>query len=150
VRLGGNQKVELIAQVPLFEHCTKAELTEIASLADEIDIEKGRPLMREGEIGHEFFVILEGEAEVNQGGELINTLGPGDFFGEIALISHGPRTATVTTTSPVRAIVVTERSFHRLVEQSPALQMKVLEAAVERLNPKLRRAARPESAPQES
>jgi CRP/FNR family transcriptional regulator, cyclic AMP receptor protein len=150
VRLGGNEKVELIAQVPLFEHCTKGELGEIASLADEIDLDKGKALMREGEIGHEFFVLLEGEADVTQGEELINHLGPGDFFGEIALISHGPRTATVTTTTAVRALVVTERSFHRLVEQHPQLQMKVLEAAVERLNPKLvRRGAQRQSAQQE-
>lgn len=145
--MADDQKVELIAKVPLFEHCSKRELEQIAGLADEIDLEQGRTLMREGEIGHEFFVLLEGEAEVKQAGELINTLGAGDFCGEIALISHGPRTATVTTATPTRALVVTERSFHRLVETSPELQMKVLEAAVERLNPKLvRRGARRRSA----
>jgi CRP-like cAMP-binding protein len=146
----GNHKVELIARVPLFEHCSKRELEQIASLADEIDLDEGKSLMREGEIGHEFFVLLDGEASVTQGEERINTLGPGDFCGEIALISHGPRTATVTTTSATRALVVTERSFHRLVETSPELQMKVLEAAVERLNPKLvKRGARHRSAQQE-
>ena len=136
MRLGRNEKVDLISKVPLFARCSKKELEQIASVADEIDLAGGKQLMREGATGREFFVILEGSAEVAQAGETINTLGPGDFFGEIALISHGPRTATVTTTSPVRALVVTERSFHRLVDESPEIQLKVLGAAVERLNPK--------------
>ncbi len=99
MRLGRNQKVDLIASVPLFAHCSKRELEQIASVADEIDLSEGKELMREGALGREFFVILEGSAEVTRGGEAINTLGPGDFFGEIALISHGPRTATVTATT---------------------------------------------------
>jgi CRP/FNR family cyclic AMP-dependent transcriptional regulator len=136
VRLGRNEKVELIAKVPMFARCSKKELEQIASVADEIDLNEGKELMREGAAGREFFVILEGTATVEQGGATVNTLGPGDFFGEIALISQGPRTATVTTTSPLRALVVTERSFHRLVEESPEIQMNVLGAAVERLNPK--------------
>lgn len=136
MRLGRNDKVDLISKVPLFARCSKKELEQIASVADEIDLAQGKELMREGATGREFFVILEGTAEVAQAGETINTLGAGDFFGEIALISHGPRTATVTTTSPVRALVVTERSFHRLVDESPEIQLKVLGAAVERLNPK--------------
>jgi CRP-like cAMP-binding protein len=143
--LGRNDKVDVIAKVPLFAQCSKRELEQIASLADEIDLAEGKELMREGATGREFFVILEGSAEVTSGGDAINTLGPGDFFGEISLISHGPRTATVTTTSPVRVLVITERSFHRLVDQSPEIQMKVLAAAVERLNPKFRPGARRQS-----
>jgi CRP-like cAMP-binding protein len=139
VRLGGNKKVDLIAKVPLFEQCSKRELEEVASIADEIDLDEGKALMREGDPGREFFVVLEGTADVMQDGEKINSVGPGDFFGEIALISQGPRTATVTTTSPVRALVVTERSFKRLVEKSPEIERKVLAAAVDRLNPKFRR-----------
>jgi CRP-like cAMP-binding protein len=142
VRLGGNQKVDLISKVPLFEHCSKRELEHIASVADEIDLAQGKQLMRQGEAGREFFVLLEGSAEVTQDGERINDLEPGDFFGEIALISDAPRTATVTTTSPVRALVVTARSFQRLVEEMPEIQRNVLAAAVDRLNPKFRREAR--------
>ena len=142
MRLGGNQKVELIGKVPLFEQCSKRELEEVAKIADEIDLDAAKPLMREGDPGREFFVLLEGTAEVTRDGEQINTLGPGDFFGEIALISQGPRTATVTTTSPVRALVITERSFRRLVEQSPEIERKVLAAAVDRLNPRFTREAR--------
>lgn len=145
MRLHRNQKVELIRKVPLFAQCSKRELEQIASIADEIDLAEGKQLMREGAPGREFFVILEGGADVSQQGALVNTLGGGDFFGEIALIHQGPRTATVTTTSPVRALVVTERSFRRLVEESPEIERKVLEAAVERLNPMFRHAAQPQS-----
>jgi CRP-like cAMP-binding protein len=141
VRLGGNQKVDLIAHVPLFERLSKRELEQIASVADEIDLADGKELMREGEPGREFFVLLEGTAEVTQDGESVNSLEPGDFFGEIALISDGPRTATVTATSPIRTLVVTRRSFQRLVEEMPEIQRNVLAAAADRLNPKLSREA---------
>jgi CRP/FNR family transcriptional regulator, cyclic AMP receptor protein len=151
VRLGrSDSKVDLIGRVPLFEQCSKSELEQVASIADEIDLKEGKQLMREGEPGREFFVILEGTADVIQGGEKVNTLGAGDFFGEIALISHGPRTATVTTASPLRALVVTDRAFQQLVEKTPTIQAKVLAAAVDRLNPKFRREARPQSDPSES
>jgi CRP/FNR family cyclic AMP-dependent transcriptional regulator len=139
MRLGSDHKVDLIKKVPLFEQCSRRELEQVASAADEIDLDEGKVLMREGDRGREFFVILEGTADVTQGGEKINSLGPGDFFGEIALISDLPRTATVTATSPLRALVVTARSFQRLVEQFPEIQRKVLEAAVARLNPMFKR-----------
>jgi CRP-like cAMP-binding protein len=142
VRLGGNQKVELIAKVPLFDRLSKRELEQIASVADEIDLAEGKELTREGEAGREFFVLLEGTADVTQDGGRVNSLGSGDFFGEIALISDGPRTATVTATSPVRALVVTARSFQRLVDEMPDIQRNVLAAAAERLNPKLSPEAR--------
>jgi CRP-like cAMP-binding protein len=145
MRLGRDTKVDLIKRVPLFEACSRRELEEIASIADEIDLEEGRELMREGDRGREFFVILEGAADVSQGGEKINSLGAGDFFGEIALISDVPRTATVTATSPLRTLVVTGRAFQGLVEKMPDIQRKVLDAAVARLNPRFTRAAQPQS-----
>jgi CRP/FNR family cyclic AMP-dependent transcriptional regulator len=145
VRLGSDHKVDLIKKVPLFEECSRRELEQVASAADEIDLNEGKELMREGDRGREFFVILEGTADVTQGGEKINSLGPGDFFGEIALISDLPRTASVMATSPLRALVVTARSFQRLVEQSPEIQRKVLEAAVARLNPMFKREAQRQS-----
>jgi CRP/FNR family transcriptional regulator, cyclic AMP receptor protein len=134
VRLRRNQKVDLIAHVPLFAQCSNRELEQIASIADEIDLEEGKELTHEGAAGREFFVLLEGSAEVKQDGETINTLGAGDFFGEIALISDRPRTATVVTTGPVRALVVTARDFRRLVDDSPEIETKVTAAAAERLN----------------
>jgi CRP-like cAMP-binding protein len=132
-----NDKVELIKKVPLFAHCSKRELQEVAQLADEIDLREGKEMTREGTRGREFFVLLEGSANVSKNGRRINTLGAGDFFGEIALVSDAPRTATVTATSPVRALVVTDRSFKRLMQDVPEIQSKVLTALAERLAPDL-------------
>ena len=135
MRLGGNQKIDLIRKVPLFARCSRAELKEIALLADEIDLHEGKEMTREGAPGREFFVLLEGTADVKKNRRRVNTLGPGDFFGEIALVSRSPRTATVTATTPLRALVITDRSFRRLLEESPEIQLKVLEALAERLAP---------------
>ena len=130
-----NAKVELIKRVPLFAHCSRRELEEIAKIADEIDVREGKDLTREGGRGSEFFILLEGAADVRKGSRTVNTLGDGDFFGEISLLTRAPRTATVTTTSPVRALVITERSFRRLLESSPDIQLKVLQALADRLAP---------------
>jgi CRP/FNR family transcriptional regulator, cyclic AMP receptor protein len=130
-----NEKVKLIKKVPLFANCSKGELEEIAHIADEIDLNEGKEMTREGSRGREFFVLLEGEADVSKDGRSINKLGSGDFFGEIALISDSPRTATVTATSPVRTLVITDRSFRRLLDESPEIQRKVLVALAERLAP---------------
>ena len=121
--------------MPLFARCSKRELAEIASLADEIDLREGKELTRQGERGREFFVLIDGEADVRQDGKRLRKLGPGDFFGEIALVSRIPRTATVVATSPVRALVVTDRAFRTLLEHSPQIQTKVLEALAERVAP---------------
>jgi CRP-like cAMP-binding protein len=131
-----------LKEVPLFSSLSAKEVEKLARWTDQVSIREGEALATEGRFAHEFFVIADGRAEVTQDGERINDLEPGDFFGEIALISDAPRTATVTTTSPVRALVVTARSFQRLVEEMPEIQRNVLAAAVDRLNPKFRREAR--------
>ena len=130
-----NEKVELIKRAPLFWNCSKRQLQQIAQIADEIDLREGKEMTRQGERGREFFVLLEGDADVNKDGRRINRLGSGDFFGEIALVSDTPRTATVTATSPVRALVITDRSFRRLMEDQPEIQGKVLAALAARLAP---------------
>ena len=135
MHLGGNQKIDLIRKVPLFARCSRHELKEIAMLADEIDLKEGKEMTRQGTPGREFFVLLEGKADVKKDGRRLNTLGPGDFFGEIALVSREPRTATVIATSPVRALVITDRSFRRLLDDAPRVQTKVMEAMAERLAP---------------
>jgi CRP/FNR family transcriptional regulator, cyclic AMP receptor protein len=135
VRLRGNQKIDLIRNVPLFARLSRTELRELALLADEIDLREGKEMTRQGLPGREFFVLLEGNADVRKNGRKVNTLGPGDFFGEIALVSREPRTATVTATSPVRALVITDRSFRRLLDESPQVKTKVMEAMARRLAP---------------
>jgi CRP/FNR family cyclic AMP-dependent transcriptional regulator len=136
-----NEKVELIRRVPLFADCSRGELEQIAQLADEIDLSEGKELTRLGESGREFFVLLEGEADVTQDGRSINTLHAGDFFGEIALVEDTPRTATVTATTPMRVLVITGRAFKQLLDEQPEIQRKVLVALVERVKP----GARPET-----
>jgi CRP-like cAMP-binding protein len=128
-----NAKVELIKRVPLFSHCSKKELGLVAQIADEIDLPEGKTLMREGDRGREFFVLVEGSADVRRRNRKVNTLAGGDFFGEIALVSQRPRTATVTTSSPVRALVVTEQSFRSLLDRAPDVQRKVLQALADRV-----------------
>jgi CRP-like cAMP-binding protein len=132
-----NEKVELIKRVPLFADCSKGELEQIAHIADEIDLPEGKELTRQGERGREFFVLLEGGADVTQDGQSINQLGSGDFFGEIALVEDRPRTATVTATSPVRALVITDRAFRQLLDEQPEIREKVLAASAARTGPEL-------------
>jgi len=133
VQLHKDAKGELIKNVPLFSKLSKDSLQQVASIADEIDLPEGKELTREGDRGREFFVLLEGQAEVRKGSDVINTLGQGDFLGEIALVTKQPRTATVTTTSPVRALVITERDFASLLRRSPDVGQGVLEALAERV-----------------
>jgi CRP-like cAMP-binding protein len=133
----GNSKVDLIKRVPLFSKLSRSKLNEVASIADEIDLPKGKELTREGERGREFFVLIEGEADVRKSGRRVNTLGPGDFLGEISLITKVPRTATVTTNAPTRALVITDRAFAQLLRDSPQISQGVLEAMGERLSEEL-------------
>ena len=130
-----NAKVQLIKRAPLFAECSRKDLNEIAGIADEIDLREGKELTKEGRPGREFFVLIEGKADVKKGSRRVNTLGPGDFFGEIALVTQRPRTATVVTTAPVRALVITDRSFRSLLQHQPAIQGKVMSALAARLGP---------------
>ena len=130
-----DRKLELLKHVPLFSRCSKRELGQISRLVDEIDLPAGKELTREGDRGREFFVLVDGRAEVTRGGEHVADLGPGDFLGEIALVSGRPRTATVTATEPVEALVLTEQAFGGLMRGSPSLQQKILQAVAERLPP---------------
>ena len=132
--LGKNAKIELLKRVPLFAGCSNAELREIALSADELDLRDGYLLTREGRPGREFFVLVEGTARVTRNDKKLSDLGPGDWFGEIALLTHVPRTATVTATSPVRVLVVTDRSFRRVVETMPRIALKVLASVGQRLD----------------
>jgi CRP-like cAMP-binding protein len=125
-------KVDAIARVPLFAGLSKKELGQVASIADEIDLPEGKLLIREGERGREFFVLLEGEVEVSRKDEKLATRGSGDFFGEIALVSRLPRTATVRTSKPARALVIRDVDFRTVLRKTPAIAVKVLEALAER------------------
>ena len=134
MRLHKDAKTDLLKNVPLFAGCSKSELQRIASLADELDLGDGATLIREGERGREFIVIADGTVRVSKKGKTVRDLGAGDFIGEIALVADVPRTATVTATSPVRLLVVTDRAFRGLLEQMPSIAKKVLQSLGERLH----------------
>lgn len=123
----------MLAEVPLFAGLSRKQLAQVASIADELDFKAGKQLIREGSAGREFFILLEGGAEVTRGGKQLATRQAGDFFGEIALVCDRPRVATVTTTEPSVALVVTESNFRKLVKQSPDLALKVMQAVGQRL-----------------
>ena len=133
MRLRKDAKIELLKRVPLFSQCSKQELASVAAVADETDLSEGTELTRQGRPGREFVVLVEGEAEVRRNGRKVAALGDGDFFGEIALVTNRPRTATVVAKTPVRVLVVTDRAFRSLLEHSPSIQGKVLKALAERL-----------------
>ncbi len=128
-------KIELIAKVPLFAGLAKQQLTRVASIADEIDLPEGKVLTRQGERGREFFILLEGEAEVRRNGRKLATRRAGEFFGEIALVTDLPRVATVTAATPVRALVIRDTEFRALLQRTPEIALKVLHAVGERLPP---------------
>jgi CRP/FNR family transcriptional regulator, cyclic AMP receptor protein len=134
-RVRSATKVDLIADVRLFAGLSRSELGQVASIADEIDLPADKVLIREGERGREFFVLLEGEAEVARKGKKLATRGAGEFFGEIALVSNLPRTATVKTRTPVRALVIRDVDFRALLRRTPAIAVKVLQAVADRLSP---------------
>jgi CRP-like cAMP-binding protein len=128
-----NAKIELLKRVPLFERCSRRELGQIAMLADELDLPSARDLTREGAGGFEFIILVEGEADVVRGVRVVNELGPGDFVGEIALVSGKPRTATVRTRGPARVLVVTASGFRTLMHDVPSIKDKVLAAVTARI-----------------
>ena len=133
VMLRRNQKIELLKHVPLFSDCSKRELQEIALVADEVDVPAGFMLTREGASGQELVVIVEGKADVSRRGRKINSVTNGDFVGEIAIVTEAPRTASVKTTEPTHALVVTRRDFRALMKRMPSIQLKVLDSLAARM-----------------
>jgi CRP-like cAMP-binding protein len=137
MRLGKDAKVDLLKGVPLFSKLDKKHLQEVAHIADEIDLPAGKEMATEGDRGREFFVLLKGTADVTRGGQRINTMNEGDFFGEIALVTKMPRTATVTATTDVDVLVITERAFDSLLKKEPLISRSIAEALAERVAPEL-------------
>jgi CRP-like cAMP-binding protein len=137
VRLHKNAKLDLLRRVPLFAGLGKRDLEQIGSIADELDLQAGRMLIKEGTRGREFFTLVEGDVRVLKNGRKVASMGPGDFFGEIALVTDVPRTSTVTAETDVRVLVLTKRDFQRLLREQPQIQRKVLEALALRAAPDL-------------
>ena len=129
-------KVDALRRAPLFSELSRGELEELAKVTEDLEVEAGKVLCREGETAREFFVIVEGEVSVSKDGEEIRTLGPGDFFGEIALLQDVRRTATVMAKTPLRFFVLTRQGFRSLVSHQPQIEEQVRQAAEERAGAK--------------
>jgi CRP-like cAMP-binding protein len=134
MRLAQQRRVELLSAVPLFSNCSKRDLAVVAKLAQEVELPAGHTLIHErADVAYAFFVLIEGEAEVRRRNRRVAKLGPGDFFGELALILRRPRTATVTLTVPSRLLSISAHNFQPLLMRAPEIQFKLLEALAERL-----------------
>ena len=127
-------KLELIAAVPLFGGFNRREIEGARGGSwTRSTVKAGRVLMREGAVGREFFIVVSGNVRVERNGRKVNELGPGDFLGEIALIDHGPRTATATAADACRLLVLDIGGFRTLVSKYPTVQGKIMKALAERL-----------------
>ena len=126
-------KLELLRRTPLLSDLGRKDIEAVGRLVDEIDVPAGRVLMREGDTGNEFFVLVNGTVGIERGGRRIRSIEPGDYFGEIALLSEGPRTATATSESPATLLVLGHREFHSLMDQFPSIRTCVLEALAKRI-----------------
>jgi CRP-like cAMP-binding protein len=126
-------KVEALKESPLFAGLSRKQLLQIARLTDDLEVAAGTVLCKEGTRGHEFFVIIDGEAAVTRGGASLATVGKGDFFGEIALLEPVRRTATVTAKTPLRFFLVSDAAFRSVLATDPEIERKILRALVHRL-----------------
>jgi CRP/FNR family cyclic AMP-dependent transcriptional regulator len=128
-----NDIASKLAAVPMFSGCTRKELAIIARAAKEVSHREGTVIAREGERGIGLFLILDGQCSVSIGGKERSKLGPGSFFGEIALLDGGPRTATVSAVTDVRLLGLTEWVFRGLLAEHPSIALKTLESIAGRL-----------------
>jgi CRP/FNR family transcriptional regulator, cyclic AMP receptor protein len=128
-----DEKLAALRKVPLLRDCDPSAMAAIEQLVDEVELRDGMVLIRQGDLGQEFFMILAGKVRVERDGVLLRYLGPGDFLGEIALIHEGRRTATVTAEGPVRAAVLTHQAFHGLLDEHPGLERTVMLALAARV-----------------
>src|SRR5439155_19100822 len=126
-------KLDHLANVRLFSNLTKRELATVGRASDEITADAGRLLVREGDTGHEFFLILDGQAVVKRAGRKLVTLGPGQYFGELALLDRAPRNASVVADTPMRLLVLAQREFNDTLENVPILAQKMLRIMAARL-----------------
>lgn len=126
-------RITLLRRVPLFAHCSDKELAFIVTQVEDMDFAAGRALCHQGQREADFFVVVSGSAEVNRDGKVLRTMREGDFFGEIALIDLGPRTATVTAKTPMRCLVLGPGQFQNVLHQNAEIATKVLQAMAERL-----------------
>lgn len=130
---GANKYLDHLAEVPLFSALSKKDLQKVAKAADEVDVPAGKSLCKQGDTGREFFLIVDGEATVKRDGRKVASLGPGKFFGEMALLDRGPRSADVVADSDMKLLVLGQREFGGVIDEVPGLSHKLLSAMAARL-----------------
>jgi CRP/FNR family transcriptional regulator, cyclic AMP receptor protein len=126
-------KVKALGRVPLFGGLSRKELSQLAKVTEDVEVWPGKELVKEGDTGQEFFVIVEGDVKVTKGGRRVAQRGGGEFVGEIALLHDTPRTATVTAETPVRLFVLRRKDFRYLLGENPRIADKVMQALGKRL-----------------
>jgi len=126
-------KIEALKRTPLFEGLSHKHLTEVARLTEDLEVPAGSILCREGSEGHELFVIIEGHVGVTRGGHEVATLGPGEFFGEIALLEPVHRTATVTAQTPLRFFLISDAVLRGVLDTDPEIERTMLRTVARRL-----------------
>jgi CRP-like cAMP-binding protein len=133
LRAMARSPIDHLASVSLFSACSKKELQAVARASDQVDLAEGRALCEQGSIGREAFIILDGKAEVKRNGRKVATLSAGDCFGELALLDHGPRTATVTASTPLKVLVIGAREFAGVLDEVPPIAHKLLKSLAGRI-----------------
>jgi CRP/FNR family transcriptional regulator, cyclic AMP receptor protein len=133
MRVSKKRRLDLLGSVWLFERCSRRELDVLSSAATALQVPAGRTLAKQGELGREFVVIVDGKAEVTRDGTQIGVVGPGSFFGEMSLLDGKPRTATVTTVEPTHVLVMTAAAFNSVVATMPSVDRKMLMVLTDRL-----------------
>lgn len=119
-------KVQHLAGISLFEGCSKKELEKVASAGDEILMTAGSVIVDQGQTGREAFVVLSGKVEVTRSKRKVADLGPGAVVGELSLLDHGPRTATVTCVTDCELLVIDQRNFRAVLQEVPTMAVKLL------------------------
>jgi CRP/FNR family transcriptional regulator, cyclic AMP receptor protein len=125
--------IEHLQQIPMFSALSKRDLQLVARRAEDVRVPAGKVLVNEGETGHEFFVILDGTARVTRRGKRVATVGPGDAFGELALLDKAPRNATVVAETPMELVVLGQREFAGIIDEVPGFARKLLAGMASRL-----------------
>ena len=130
---GRDAYLDHLAEVPLFSACSRKDLQKIAKASDEVEVKAGRVLVDQGKTGHEFFLILDGQASVRANNRKVASLGPGNYFGELALLSREPRDASVIADSDMKLLILGQREFTGLLDSIPGLASKILATMAKRL-----------------
>jgi CRP/FNR family cyclic AMP-dependent transcriptional regulator len=128
-----NAYLDYLAKVPIFSACSRQELEAVARRTTDVTLPAGDQVVAEGRAGYEFFVVVDGQVSVTRAGHEIATLGPGDYFGELALLDRSPRTATVTTLTPVEAMVLSAQEFDAFLDEVPSVARTILAGVARRL-----------------